>query len=58
MHVRGAVAHGLGEDAVDHLDHRASSATTTGAAASTTRFREPSTTSKAWTSCATPPMAR
>ena len=57
--VGGAVAHGLGQDAVDHLDHRG----VVGhhhrrRRGSTARLREPSTTSKAWTSWATPPMAR
>ncbi len=58
VHVGGAVAHRLGENAVDDLDDRRIVGDDDRGAGSTTRLREPSTTSKAWTSCATPPMAR
>ena len=52
VHVRGAVAHRLGQDAVDDLDDgRVVRDDLRLRHASTSRLREPSTDSKAWTSC-------
>ncbi len=59
VHVRRAVAHRLGEDAVDDLDDRG--VVTDGSLAtgvSVARRREPSTDSNAWTNLPTVPIAR
>ena len=59
VHVGGPVTHGLGQDAIDDLDDRSVLGDDhAGPSGSTTRLREPSTASNAWTSWATPPMAR